>query len=353
LIGAGLAALLTLAMPAAAFDRGDTDIFAVLPAGATGPEGLVVAPNGDVYVATFGFNSSGMVSGNGFVYVYNKDGQLLRTLTVAGSTVHLLGLGFHPTSHLFLVIDFGAAKVLNVDPNTGTATPFITLPPAFQAGAGLNALTFDSMGNIYVSDSFQGIIWKTGPGGGVATAWATSPLLTTTGVPPFGANGLGFNKAGSILFVANTGNDTVVQIPVSGGVAGAAAVFVNSINGADGLILDDQDNLWVCANQSDEIVVVDPTGKVIAKLGDFDGVDKNGVPHGLLFPASPDFSKDKQFVFVSNLALDLRLAVGPTAVAVDSPWAAQVKRYTVSRISTHFPPLGSHGDDDDDDQDHH
>ncbi len=55
--------------------------------------------------------------------------------------------------------------------------------------AGLNALTFDSAGNVYVSDSFQGIIWKTGPGGGAGTMWASSPLLTTTGVPGFGANG--------------------------------------------------------------------------------------------------------------------------------------------------------------------
>jgi hypothetical protein len=30
--------------------------------------------------------------------------------------------------------------------------------------------------------------------------------------------------------------------------------------------------IWVAANQAVEIVVVDPTGKVIAKLGDFDGV---------------------------------------------------------------------------------
>ena len=96
-------------------------------------------------------------------------------------------------------------------------------------------------------------------------------MLTTTGVPPFGANGLAFNKAGNALFVANTGNDTIVKIPVTGGTPGTPAVFVNSINGADGLILDGHDNLWVAANQADEIVVLDPTGKVIAKLGDFDG----------------------------------------------------------------------------------
>jgi len=103
----------------------------------------------------------------------------------------------------------------------------------------------------------------------------TDPLLTTTGVPPFGANGLAFNQSQTALFVANTGNDTVVKIPVSGSplVAASPFVFVNSINGADGLIIDVQDRIWVAANQADEIVVLDPThDRVIAKLGDFGGI---------------------------------------------------------------------------------
>src|SRR5262249_32656469 len=145
---------------------------------------------------------------------------------------------------------------------------------------------------------------------------------------------------GSILFVANTGNDTIVQIPVSGGTPGTPAIFTNSINGADGLILDDQDNLWVCANQSDEIVVVDPTGKVIAKLGDFDGLVDGGTPNGLLFPASPGFSPDKKTVYVTNLGLDLRVGTGnPANIAVDSASAAQVKPWTVSKIKPQFQPL--------------
>ena len=99
--------------------------------------------------------------------------------------------------------------------------------------------------------------------------------------------------------------DWIVRIPVTGGSPGTPEVFTNSINGADGLVLDDDDNLWVAANQADEIVVVDPTGKAIAKLGDFDGV-QNGVTRGLLFPASPAFSKDGNWLFVTNLELDLR-----------------------------------------------
>ncbi len=87
------------------------------------------------------------------------------------------------------------------------------------------------------------------------------------------------------MFVANTGNDTIVKIPVDASFnPGTPTVFVNSINGADGLIIDDADNLWVAANQADEIVVVDPTGRAIAKLGDFDGLDPGGMAGACCFP---------------------------------------------------------------------
>jgi sugar lactone lactonase YvrE len=306
--------------------------FATLPAGATGPEGLTVGPDGNVYVTTFGFNATGAASGNGQLYVFDDDnGRLLRQVNIQGSSVHLLGLAFHPTTGALLVIDFGAGKVLTVNPFTGSSTDFMTV----TGSSGLNALTFDKDGNVYVSDSFQGIIWKTGPGGGAGTPWVTDPLLTTTGFPPFGANGVEFNNAGTALLVANTGNDTIVQIPVSGGNPGTPTVLVQAINGADGIVIDRHDNIWVCANQSDQIVVVNSSGKLLAKLGRFEGLTRDGTPEGLLFPASPAFSKDGKFLFVSNLALDVRLA-GVPSQSPDTQWTDQVKRYTVSKIRTDF-----------------
>ncbi len=323
--------------PAAAWDRSNVDVFAVLPQGATGPEGLTVGADGKVYVTTFGFSTTGPANGPGQLYVFSDDGKLLRQVSIAGTSSHLLGIAFHPTTHALLAIDFGSGNVRRVDPATGTSSVFMTVTGA----SGLNAMTFDAAGNVYVSDSSQGIIWKTGAGGGGATAWVTSPLLATAGVPPFGANGLGFNRAGNALFVANTGNDTIVRIPVTGGTPGTPAVFVNSINGADGLILDRQDNIWVAANQADEIVVLDPTGKVIAKLGDFDGIDKDGVPRGLLFPATPEFSRDGETLYVTNLALDLRLF--GLAQAVDSQWTAKVRRYTIAKIRARIPDISDRG----------
>ena len=54
-------------------------------------------------------------------------------------------------------------------PKSQKTTLFMTAPN--EASARLNALTIDSNDNVYVSDSFQGVIWKTGPNGGTPTAW--------------------------------------------------------------------------------------------------------------------------------------------------------------------------------------
>ena len=83
-------------------------------------------------------------------------------------------------------------------------------------------------------------------------------------------------------------------------------------------------------------MVIDPIGKAVAKLGDFNGV-RDGVVQGLLFPATPALSADGQFVYVTNFARDLRQGGGTQSVV--SQYAAQATRYTVARISTWFRPV--------------
>lgn len=313
-----LACLLLLAFDAAAWERGKVERFATLPKDSPNPEGIAVdARNGDVYVTGF---MPTQPAGPGKVFVFDREGDLKRTLLVTGSSNALLGIDFHPKTHELLVIDFGGAQVLRVNPFSGQASLF----SAPEGAQGLNALGFDQAGNVYISDSFRGTIWRTGPGGGIAEDWVTNDLLKPNGFPPFGANGLDFNREGSALFVANTANDTIVRVSTA---TKAVEVFTNSINGADGLFLDHQDNIWVCANQADEIVVVDETGKAISKLGDFNGV-RNGSPVGLLFPAS--LARHGDWIYITNLSLDTRTIGLPQSV--DSQWAAQVKRHTIARI---------------------
>ncbi len=358
---AALASLFVLCIgsPAGAWDRGDVDNFATIPAftpsgpgaacpnGATsctsGIEGLTVGPDGTVYTASAGFNSEGALSGYGELFVFARDGRLVEHFPIVGSSPHLLGLAFQRSSGNLLICDLGMGVVWKVDPVSRESSMFMKAPN-MTAFPGLNALTFDKAGNVYVSDSFQGAIWKTGPGGGTPTAWyapfnsgQNNLLLPTanTGqllVPPFGANGIEFNNEGMALFVMNTAYHSIVEIPVDAfGNPGTAETFVTGINAPDGLAVDHDDNLWVVANQEDEIVVVDPTGKVIAKRGDFNGLTHNGSIKGLLFPASPAFSPNGKTLYVSNFALYLPFA-GVPAIAVDSAWTLQVKHYNIAKI---------------------
>ncbi|MBV8492887.1 MAG: SMP-30/gluconolactonase/LRE family protein [Alphaproteobacteria bacterium] len=314
---------------------------------------MAVGPDGTVYSASFGFTSAGalgpskgVLGGNGVLFVFAPNGKLLRQFPVPGSSPHLIGMVFQQTSGNVLVADLGLGAVWKVNPLTGQTSKFMQAPSVGGGSPGLNALTIDKAGNVYTSDSFQGVIWKNSPGGGTPTAWYSpavqNDLLLPTAndneplIPPFGANGIEFNNEGTALFAMNTAYHSIVKIPVNpDGSAGTGTVLTTGLNAPDGVAVDASDNLWVVANQGDEIVVVDPTGTVIAKKGDFDGIAPDGSIQGLLFPASVAFSPDKKRLYVTNLALYLPSA-GVGTIAVDSGLTLEVKRYNIGYIEV--PP---------------
>jgi hypothetical protein len=353
--GAALSATLCLLSPgpAEAWDRGDVHNFATIPTftpsgpGAACPnksnsctsdvEGVTVATDGTVYSASYGYNRDGALGGYGELFVFAPNGQLSTHFPVVGSSPHLIGLEYQQSSKGVLIADLGKGVVWKVDPETHATSMFMKAPTIIAGKSpGLNALTFDKSGNVYVSDSFQGVIWRTGPSGGAPTAWyaPTNPgqndlLLPDPNAgeilsPPFGANGVEFNNEGTALFALNTAYNSIVKIPVkTDGSAGTGVTFTTGLNGPDGLAVDANDNLWVAANQGDEIVVVDPNGQVVAKKGDFNGVASDGSIQGLLFPASVEFSPDKSRLYITNLALYLPFAGVPT-IAVDSGWTREI-----------------------------
>ena len=372
LIGPTLAAMLLTAgiTPATAWDRGDTEIFAVVPylpgKVPVSIEGLTVGPDGTVYTPSFGFNSQGAVPpGPPHLFSFRPNGALLYDKALVNPAAspapqpspHLLGLVYQSSSKSLLICDLAQGIVWQANPATGKATVFMNT--GLGGASGLNALTFDKAGNAYVSDSFQGVIWTTGPKGGAATKFVDfsqtlSPEAApgVTLIPPFGANGVVFNNEYTAMYVANTAYHSIVKIPVTSDVngnasiTGAAEVLTTGINAPDGIAVDSRDNLWIVANQEDELDVVHPAtntaqgmlAKVIAKRGDFDGISKNGTIQGLLFPASPAFSPDEKFIYVSNIALYLPFAGSPEP-AINSPWTLQVKHYTIAKIRAKIPPL--------------
>jgi len=335
--------------------------FVTLPDGVRFPEGITANPaNGDIYVSTFDGGAQNKL------LRYSRHGHLL-AVREFGPTP-LLGLEFDASSNMVYIAnvgnfvgaeskiqriaaDFSSSTVPeDVAPIPGACAPAIpaVCGPAprdvpkgdnskdtvtFGANAKVpNAVMLDREGRLYISDSFQGAIFRID---NVAhclspcsvTTISHDPLLATPGFPPFGANGMALSQDGKTLFVANTGDDRVLKLDLTVPplTKGAVSVFAESINGADGIVFDRLGRLWVCANQNDEVVALNAKGRVIIRLGRFEGIGRNGAPKGLLFPASPVIVGDE--MFVTNLAIAL---TDPPMVG-DEP-EEDVKLWTVSRI---------------------
>ena len=322
--------------------RDAAERFVTLPEGVRFPEGITANPKTEeIYVATFDFGPN-----PNKLLRFTKYGQLVAQRDFGGTP--LLGLQFHRWDDKVYICNFGASKIQRIAANFTDTTeiedvasiPPIGPPPdrkvdnpdmsqdtimfgsnSFPAP---NALTFDRHGNLYVSDSFQGAIFKINSarkcdGSCDVVTVKHDGLLATAGFPPFGANGLALSRDGTKLFIANTGDDRILQVDLK---TKDISVFAESIDGADG-IASYKGMIVAAANQGDVVVILNESGRIIAKLGDFLGIQKDGSPSGLLFPASVVIVEDK--IFVTNLALPLTMTEG------DEP-EEDVTLYTVSRI---------------------
>jgi sugar lactone lactonase YvrE len=263
------------------------------------PEGITASPNGLLYAAG--------ISGN--ICIYDLRGNELGHLTVAADHA-LLGELYTPEG--IYVADnnpgFTGGRLIRVDPRTGS---FVVLAEGFGAP---NAIAQDHHGRLYVSDSFAGAIYTVSPSGGGKTLWKADVLLQPHGNPPFGANGVAFDRTQSWLYVANTADDKIVRIRVSDDptertielFADGATLGAGALDGADGIQFDVNGNLYVCANQANEIQVLSPSGALIARYGHNAGDDP------LDFPASPIFHE--KGLYIANLALGTAPSGGKISV---------------------------------------
>lgn len=327
------ALVLALAVPVRA-GQGGVERFATIPPGPGHPEGLAADSHGNIYAATFEFPPA-----PNKIHAFRPNGQHRFAIDVAFSPLGML-ITPEPDGSLW-VADFGNGRAVQFRPPFSAAsTPFRTIAvcagPASGTSTpcGLNAFALDASGDLYVSDSFGGRIFKIDLPSGTVSPFFSHDLLKpgSHGFPPFGANGLAFSASYDALFIANTADDRILRLAIAGGAPGALTTFAESVNGADGIVFDAQGRLWVAANQADELVALNSKGRVVARRGSFRGFDKDGAPKGLLFPASPVISRGA--IYVTNLALALTPAVG------DEP-EEDVKVFTVSRV-----PLDGGGRDD-------
>ncbi len=331
------------------FIRRDVNLFAMLPDGARHAEGITANPaNGDLYVGTFVPPSEKNPDPHNQLLRFDRHGELVASQDF-GKTP-LLGLAFNRATEKVYIANVGNfagvdSKIQRVAADLSGLTDVALIPGigapeprpvgnpdgssdtiTFGTKARVpNAMAFDGQGNLYVTDSFQGAVYKISDPEGCAPkctveTFSHDPLLATPGFPAFAANGIAVSPDGSALFVANTGDDRVLKLDMA---TKKVTILAESINGADGLAFDRRGRLWVAANQADEVVALNDAGRVVARLGEFRGLHPDGSPIGLLFPASLVIVDDD--IFVTNLADAYTDAVG------DEPEEG-VKRWTVSHV---------------------
>ncbi|MEP7119698.1 MAG: SMP-30/gluconolactonase/LRE family protein [Byssovorax sp.] len=135
-----------------------------------------------------------------------------------------------------------------------------------------NGMTFNAAGDLFVTDSIAGSIYKI-TSAGVVTKWLTDPLISgdtmakcPSGQPfPIGANGIVIS--GTDFYVTNTDKASMAKIAIKGdGTAGAVTDFVKTdcmaFGGPDGLSVDADGTFLVASNGINSITRVGTDGKV-------------------------------------------------------------------------------------------
>jgi sugar lactone lactonase YvrE len=272
-----------------------------------------------------------------------------RSLSVVGFIPNPTGCGpsgiaFDAAGDLYVADGAGAGTVWKLTPNQSqpeTGMAFATGVP------GTNGLAFDGQGNLWTGDGTagQGRVWRIDPDGGTCEAavgafvgcveaFRIQPMRNGTDLggaiaaPGVGrqnnavplnnaqnlvANGVAFDREGD-LFIADTARGAIwkVELRRDGRLksrTGCDTTFTANtlcldnifvahpyLEGADGIALDREGNIWVSANERNAIVVVTKRRAIEAFRNPANATglrnSANGVGnnHILEFPTSPSLS---------------------------------------------------------------
>lgn len=266
------------------------------------PEGVAVSPRGDIYVTLAPIGQLRKLDRKTHV------GETLATFDIGGG--FLLGMAFFADDLYVVVASFDAATsgVWRVDDDGNKARVV-----AFGGDELPNDLTFDRAGNMFVTESISGSVYRVPAGSSQRELWIQDPLLfgdiDQSPVPfPVGANGLDYDDQTDTLIVSNSQVPSIIEIPDDEGIAGDPVVLAagEHLRGADGISLDANGDIFVVSNFNSTVLLIDRYSGEATIIAD--GSD------GLVFPATSAFGQfgpDKKALFVTNFGF----GQGPDAPA--------------------------------------
>jgi hypothetical protein len=264
------------------------------------PEGVAVGPNGDIFVTLAGTGE-----------LRQLDRHTYQGATLASFDVgfgFLLGMAFDGPDLYVALASFvdATSGVWRVYPD-GNKSRVV----AFGGNEFPNDLTFDEDGNMYITESISGSVYKVPAGSSSRELWVQDPLLfgdpLQSPVPfPIGANGITYDDDTHSVLVANSQVPAIVEIEDACGEAGSVSVLAagEHLRGADGLALDKSGDVIVVSNHHSSIYRLDRWSGASTTLAD--------ASDGLVFPSTAAFGRhgaDKKSIFIANFGF----GAGPTA----------------------------------------
>ena len=265
------------------------------------PEGIAIDKIGNLFVSVGPPFFVG--GGYGAIWRISPDGSESTRLVEypagpapAGLTVSPTGTVFYavpnlggPGGGVFRLEDGGEPEVI-----PGTEGMFVP-----------NGIALDKQGNLFVSDSAMGAVWRMpADGSAPAEVWLQHELVAGCTPEDLGANGIAFWKEG--LYVANTGRGALIYVPIANdGSPGEPEVVAGNLDCApeglfamDGIALDVHGNVYALLVLQHKLVKIDPAdGTYTTLLTEEDG---------LWNPASIFFGTgkgDRESIFITNYAV--------------------------------------------------
>lgn len=270
-LAGALAALALLPAAAAARERFETSVFALIPRPGF-PAMAYVGPNDRVYEGTYTNPSGDSMPSR--VFEFSSAGALLRSWPIKGQDLrgdHGVQVGTMGPSGRLLLLDKSPPRVIRLDRRTGAQKDYARFP----AGVVPNYSAWGTDGSLYVTDYEGATIWRVPPRGGTPQVWLKRPELDGG---PFGLTGIRLAADRRTLVVAMQSqaglgagipaNGRIVTIPIQAdGKPGPITPLWESrpFDGPDGFGIARSGAIYVSLLLANQIAVVGPDGKETAR----------------------------------------------------------------------------------------
>jgi sugar lactone lactonase YvrE len=225
--------------------------------------------------------------------------------------VGILGVAADGAGNLYFAVpDSGLVLKVGADRIGASDFSATTDVMRFATGAkGANGLAFDHSGHLWIGGGDSHTLYHVGPKGGKVQVFAKdySPLNpdTTVGVRPYTVNGVAVDSKG-FVYTVNTGTGEVSRLEVKSDYKpGKIESFVKDpkLMGADGVIMDGQDNLWIACNIRNALMKVTQAGAITE-------IAVNGPGGPMHFPA--ELKATGKAIYLANLNLPMGANAGRT-----------------------------------------